>query len=241
MDAITLLKKDHKEIEQLFRSYERLGADRAAAKNKQRIVARVIKELSVHAAAEEEVLYPMARKKFAKHGTVHTNGRMTEDEVLEALEEHHIVKILLAELEHMNPTDVRYDAKMRVLMMNFRFHVEEEEGKLFPDLRRVYSKQQLVDMGARIERAKKIAPTHPHPWAPDVPPGNIIAGMPTAMLDRARDAGKALFGRVAINGARRVAHSRKATKAATTKVAAKARKIVSSVSPKRHNGQHAHR
>ena len=91
MDAITLLKNDHKTVEQLFKRFEKAG-DRALAE-KRKIVERIVEELSMHAAIEEQVFYPVVRR------TVDD----THDEVLESLEEHHIVKWMLSELEASTP------------------------------------------------------------------------------------------------------------------------------------------
>ncbi len=237
MDAITLLKNDHKQVEQLFRSYESLGEDRAAAKAKEKLVARITKELSLHSAAEEKIIYPMARKKFAKHGTA--DGRMAEDEILEALEEHRIMKMMLAELEHMSPGDERYDAKMHVLMTNVRHHVDEEERRLFPDIRAAYSRQEIVDMGELINRAKKVAASRPQTWTADLEAGNVVAGV--SMLDRAREREKKGAGRVG-NGSPR-AHGKTAAKPAPRQAAPKVRKAVARVPPKRGraNGEHVPR
>ena len=80
VDAITLLRADHKTVEQLFKRFERAG-ERAHVEKRQ-IVDRIIEELSIHAAIEEQILYPVARETVPA----------TDDVVLESLEEHHIVK-----------------------------------------------------------------------------------------------------------------------------------------------------
>ena len=121
MDAITLLRSDHKTVEQLFKRFEKAG-DRAYVEKRQ-IVDRIIEELSVHAAIEEQVFYPVAR------ATVPA----TEDIALESLEEHHIVKWLLSELVDLDPEHERFDAKVTVLMENVRHHVEEEERRVLPE------------------------------------------------------------------------------------------------------------
>jgi hypothetical protein len=64
---------------------------------------------------------------------------------------------------------------------------EEEEPKLFPEMQAALSPGEQEDLGARITRAKKLAPTRPHPSAPDTPPGNKILGVPTGIVDRIRD------------------------------------------------------
>ena len=109
------------------------------------------------------------------------------DTVLESLEEHHVVKWTLSELEKMSADDERYDAKFEVLMESVRHHVEEEQEELFPKARRLLGEEMLDELGKRIEKAKKIAPTRPHPRAPDQPPGNVVAGTVAAVMDRAKD------------------------------------------------------
>jgi len=97
------------------------------------------------------------------------------------------VKWTLSELEKMKPEDERYDAKVQVLMESVRRHVEEEQEELFPKARRLLGDDLLFELGDRIEKAKKIAPTRPHPRAPDEPPGNLVAGTVAAVMDRAKD------------------------------------------------------
>lgn len=175
MDAITLLKEDHKSIEKLFKRFEKAG-DRAYVE-KRKLVDRMIEELSVHAAVEEQVFYPVAR------ATVEG----VEDQTLESLEEHHVVKWLLSELEKMDPEHERFDAKVTVLMESVRHHVEEEESDLFPKVREQLGRNDLKDVGEAIEAAKAAAPTRPHPRSPDTPPGNLVAGTAAGMIDRVGD------------------------------------------------------
>ncbi|GAC1540092.1 MAG: hypothetical protein NVS3B10_04770 [Polyangiales bacterium] len=175
MNAITLLKQDHKTVEALFKQFE-TGKKTGAQKKK--IVEQIIRELSVHAAIEEQVFYPAVRKAVKK----------AEDDVLEALEEHHIVKWTLSELSKMTPSDERYDAKVTVLTEAVRHHVKEEEQELFPEVRKKMDAKMLNALGAVMEKAKKVVPTRPHPRAPDSPPGNLLAGIGAALVDKARDA-----------------------------------------------------
>ena len=72
-------------------------------------------------------------------------------------------------------------------MESVRHHVEEEQDDLFPKARRLLGKDFLEELGERMEKAKKIAPTRPHPRAPDQPPGNLVAGTVAAVMDRAKD------------------------------------------------------
>ncbi|MGW4806335.1 hemerythrin domain-containing protein [Kitasatospora sp. NPDC004272] len=149
MDAIVLLKEDHKTVEKLFKEFEKAG-DRAHA-TKRRIADRVIEELTVHAVIEEEVFYPAARE--AAPGTA--------DHVLESVEEHHVVVWMLAELAGLDPHDERFDAKMTVLMENVRHHVEEEERDWFPEVRKAMGRNRLLELGERLEAARETATRDP--------------------------------------------------------------------------------
>ncbi len=161
MDAITMLKDDHKTVEKLFKQFEKLGHDGDPAK-KREVVDQMIKELAVHAHIEEQIFYPAVRAKQPDE----------EDLVLEALEEHHIVKWTLSELEGMSPSEERFDAKVTVLMESVRHHVEEEEGEMFPDVRKALGRKRLQELGERMSQAKASAPTKPQPKAPDTPTGS---------------------------------------------------------------------
>lgn len=183
MDAITLLKKDHRTVEGLFKRFEKLG-DRAK-KGKQDVVERIIKELSVHAAIEEAVLYPAIRSAI--------DDKKIDELVLESLEEHHVAKWTLSELDGMTPEHERFDAKVTVLIDNVRHHVEEEEQELFPKMARAFGKERLRELGDALAEAEKMVPTRPHPRMPDEPPGNILGAPGAALVDKALDAGRKLM------------------------------------------------
>ncbi|MEP6852772.1 MAG: hemerythrin domain-containing protein [bacterium] len=157
MDAIVLLKDDHKTVERLFKQFEKAGDDAYAVKRK--LVDQIIAELSVHAFIEEQLFYPTARASVPE----------TEDHVLESLEEHHIVKWVLSELQNLDPKDERFDAKVTVLAENVRHHVEEEEQEWFPEVRKGLGRKALQELGAKMEQAKKAAPRDPRPRAADAP------------------------------------------------------------------------
>ena len=172
MDAITLLKADHHTVEQLFKRFEQAG-ERAHGK-KRKIVDRIIEELSVHTAIEEQVFYPFARATVSD----------TETIALESLEEHHIVKWLLSELVDMDPAHERFTAKVTVLIENVRHHVEEEESDFFPKVREHIGRNELADLGEALAKAKTSAPTRPHPRMPDAGPANAVTGAITGVVDR---------------------------------------------------------
>jgi hemerythrin-like domain-containing protein len=172
-DAIELLTTDHAEVEQMFRQIESLPD--GAARND--LIAGVVRELSVHAAIEEQVLYPVMRKQLPDGDTL----------VQEAIDEHQQVKETLAAIERAESASER-DPHLVSLIGNVRHHVDEEETELLPKLRASVTASEIREMGSKLASAKKMAPTHPHPKAPNTPPGNIVGGAAAAVLDKARDA-----------------------------------------------------
>ncbi len=175
-DAIALLKADHRTVEKLFKAFEKAGD--TAYRTKRKLLDDIIRELSVHAAIEEQFLYPAVRRELPR----------AEDDALEAIEEHHVVKWILSELEPMNPKDERFDAKVTVLIESVRHHVRDEEQDLFHKVRTGMSRSALLDLGAQLAEGKRLAPTRPHPRSPDEPPANLIVGTVAGVVDRARTA-----------------------------------------------------
>jgi len=180
MNALTLLKQDHGNVDHLFSRFETLGSD-ADDEEKGRVRDLVIEQLSVHAAVEEQIFYPAVRQ------------RLDDDfPVLEGLEEHHIVKWTLSELEGMSPSAERFDAKMTVLIESVRHHVGEEEDDLFPKVRSAFTVEELNELGDSMAALKSTAPTRPHPRTPDTPPFNTLLALPLVVADRAVRTGLSL-------------------------------------------------
>lgn len=167
-DAIAILTADHNKVKKLFKEFEAAGD--GAKHAKQATVAHINEELSVHAFIEEQVFYPRVREE----------GKKVNDAVLEALEEHHGMKVLLSELAGMNPGDERYDAKVTVLIEQVEHHVKEEEEELFPKVRKLLDESVLVELGTALEMARRKAPHHADPSAPDVPAPNDEDPQPTS-------------------------------------------------------------
>ena len=119
-----------------------------------------------------------------------------EELVLEALEEHHVAKWVLSELDRLTPEDERFTAKFTVLAESVRHHVKEEEGELFPKLRKSFTRNELDALGQQLAAAKRTAPTKPHPRSPDEPPGNLLAAAATLPVDMARSAAETAARRV---------------------------------------------
>ncbi|MDF9810854.1 hemerythrin domain-containing protein [Streptomyces sp. SPB162] len=149
MDAIVLLKEDHKTVEKLFKKFEAAGEN--AVKEKRKIADQIIEELTTHAFIEEEIFYPTAREAAPD----------TKDHVLESVEEHHVVVWMLSELAGLDSADERFDAKMTVLIENVRHHVEEEEKEWFPEVRKAMGRNKLQEVGMQLEAAKAKAPRSP--------------------------------------------------------------------------------
>ncbi len=179
-DALAILKADHRVVETLFSSFEAAG-DRAF-KTKRRLVDQMIEALSVHAFIEEQVLYPAARNDVSS----------ASDDVLEAIEEHHIVKWELQELLDLDPEDERFVPKVTVLAENVRHHVKEEERDLFPLLRSKLPKARLQELGDQLEKARAVAPHHPHPRLPSGPPEHLLPEAVSSVIDRAKEAVKSV-------------------------------------------------
>jgi Hemerythrin HHE cation binding domain len=115
-NAIDLLKADHDNVKELFSQFEK--SENAQARKK--IVKQALTELKAHAAIEEEIFYPAVRKHVGK------------DLMNEADEEHHVAKLLVAELDDMHGRGDHFDAKFTVLAENVRHHIKEEENEMLP-------------------------------------------------------------------------------------------------------------
>jgi hemerythrin superfamily protein len=143
-DAVALIKADHRKVEQLFREYEEAG-DRAY-KTKRQLVEQITRELEVHTTIEEETYYPAVEAKARRDG---------KELIGEAIEEHHVVKILLGELATLSPEDDAYDAKVTVLMENVRHHVEEEESEMLPQSEEILGRDELTRLGEEMTARKQ--------------------------------------------------------------------------------------
>jgi len=114
--AVALLKDDHKRVKELFDEYEKTNS----RPRKVKIVEQALQELKVHAAIEEEIFYAAVRSRVGK-------------EIMnEADEEHHVAKLLIAELDMMDGSESHFDAKFLVLAENVRHHIKEEENEMLP-------------------------------------------------------------------------------------------------------------
>jgi hemerythrin superfamily protein len=172
MNPSNLLKQDHRTVKALFRKYERA----TKPSEKQSIGEQIIEELSVHAAIEEQLVYPILR----------ADKRM-ESKVIDAIEEHHAVKLVLAELDKMKVDDERYDGKIHFVTEAVETHIEEEEDELLPRLDKVLDAEQRKMLSQAMVKMKGVAPNHPHLRLPDVSPAGLVAGIVAKVLDAGKD------------------------------------------------------
>lgn len=114
LDAVALLKKDHRTVEDLFKQFEKARGDG----RKESLAQRICLELSVHATIEEEIFYPACE------------GKVEEDLLKESYVEHDGAKVLIAEILNGSPDDEFYDAKVTVLKEEIEHHVGEEEKRM---------------------------------------------------------------------------------------------------------------
>ncbi|HEY0490052.1 MAG TPA: hemerythrin domain-containing protein [Telluria sp.] len=139
-DAIELLKADHEKVKDLFEKFEALS-DRSKV-NKKKIADQICLELTVHAQVEEEIFYPAIR------------DPIKDDDLMdEAVVEHASAKDLIAQISEMDPGDDLYDAKVKVLSEQIEHHVEEEEGEMFPKVRK--TKVDLEALGQQMAARKE--------------------------------------------------------------------------------------
>jgi hypothetical protein len=128
-DAIALLKADHRRVKGIFDQFKTAETKREKAK----LVAQAITELKIHTSIEEEIFYPTVRKALKKA----LGKEETTDMMDEADEEHHVAKLLIAELETMKASDDHWEAKFTVLSENIVHHVKEEESEMFAEARKL--------------------------------------------------------------------------------------------------------
>ncbi len=177
-DGITLLMEDHRTVERLYAQFQQAGPHDSARRSE--LVHQIVRELSVHAIAEEEYLYPATAEAFP-------GG---EDLAHHSVEEHQQIKEVLNDIDSTPADDPSLDGKLRTLMDEVNHHVEEEEGELFPKLRAALGQERIEELGRRLATAKAIAPTRPHPGVPNSPVVEKLTGPAVAAVDRVRDLGR---------------------------------------------------
>jgi hypothetical protein len=173
-DFVSVLVKDHEEIKEYFRRLEATDDPGERRDIADMLTAEVIR----HSVAEEMYLYPAARKALP-------NGDALVDE---EIEEHSEAEELFKHWEGMDGDHPEFITTYQKIKAGLLHHIdEEEEPKLFPELQSALSQEDQLELGKQISRAKKLAPTRPHPSAPDEPPMDKVLGAPLGIVDRIRD------------------------------------------------------
>lgn len=139
MDAFNLLKTDHRKVAELFDQLES-----ANGKAKLQVFAQIKTELELHTHIEETIFYPALE-----------DPKQTHELVLEAYEEHDVVKKLLAQLSKAKSADEEWEAQAKVLRENVEHHVEEEENELFKKTRAALSQEEIETLGEQMENEKQ--------------------------------------------------------------------------------------
>lgn len=136
-DAIDILEQEHRRFEDLLAQGEETTA--RAKKGRRELLETLTSALNAHELMEEKVLYPALQS--------HPEAR---DVVLEGFQEHHVADLIVAELHAVAPDDEQWGAKFKVLKENIEHHIQEEEGEMFPAARRIFSREELQDLAARM-------------------------------------------------------------------------------------------
>jgi len=175
-DIFAIIVEEHRMVEKLGKEYHQ-SKDRHV---KQGIAHNIIKLLCIHAACEEMVLYPFMRAKLADGPAM----------VQHALNEHQQLKQDLYTLDNMLVTQAHYDERLDKALAETLQHVEEEETDLLPKLRAAMNQSEMKTLTEQFIDAHKLAPSRPHPDAPNTPPENKHANSVAHAEDIARDAGR---------------------------------------------------
>jgi hemerythrin-like domain-containing protein len=142
MNAIELLEKDHKKVKGLLADLE--DTTRRASKTREELFATIRMELEAHETIEEEIFYPALQQ--------HPKAK---DLVLEGYVEHHVADLIVNELASAPTTDEDWGARAKVLKEVIEHHIEEEEGEMFEVARKVLGREELLDLGEKMEQRKE--------------------------------------------------------------------------------------
>jgi hypothetical protein len=138
MDALTLLKEDHDQLKKLMEELD--GTTERGVKTRERLFTRIQQDLAVHEEIEEAIFYP-ALKEHPK----------AKEIVLEGYEEHNVVDMVMEEITNVPYDDETWGAKFTVMKENVEHHIEEEEGEMFKQARQVFDKDELEQLGERMQ------------------------------------------------------------------------------------------
>ncbi|MCV7378151.1 hemerythrin [Mycobacterium alsense] len=177
MDAITFLRQDHKSVLGLFETLDGAPSGPGAeASGLETVVNNLIISESQHEAIEEQFFWPAVRKAIG------------DGLVDKAIEQEQAGKQLLQRLEDGTPGEPDYHAALQEFIKAGREHIAYEQDVVWPQVELAISRDELEKIGEKLEQAKKIAPTRPHPDTPPNPAVLKTMGMAAAVVDHVRDA-----------------------------------------------------
>jgi iron-sulfur cluster repair protein YtfE (RIC family) len=139
MDAIELLKDDHDKVDRLFQKVKATEEGEHKA-----LFEKIKEELDAHTHIEETIFYPKLKEE-----------EELEDIVLEGIEEHRQAKMFLRELANLTEDSEKFEPKLKVLMEDITHHVQEEEGEMFPKVRKVFDAATLQELGKQMAAEKQ--------------------------------------------------------------------------------------
>lgn len=171
--VIQLLKRDHENAEALLEALDGTPQDELGD-----YFCNLREELVRHEVAEELIVYPAFRRNVPG-GDAIADACIAEQSKAEET---------LASLDKQDATSSSFRTQLTELRQSVLAHARHEERAVFPALEANTGTAELEELGERYEKALKAAPTHPHPHAPNTPPGNIVTGPLASLVDRLRDA-----------------------------------------------------
>jgi hemerythrin superfamily protein len=172
-DALDILISDHRDVTALIGEIWTIRDPMI----RRDLTDTAISELVRHAVAEEMYVYPVMRKYL-------TDG---EKSVEHDIEEHKELEQTMKKLEAIDVSSTEFDAELRRLETLLADHVRDEETEQFPELRSRVPQEELTELAGKVEAAKKLAPTRPHPGAPNSQLFHKLVGPGVGLVDRLRD------------------------------------------------------
>ncbi|GAA0253888.1 hemerythrin domain-containing protein [Cryptosporangium japonicum] len=172
-DVIDILTSDHRDVTTLIREIHTVDD----AVMRRDLADTAISELVRHAVTEEMYVYPAMRRYLAG------GDKAVEHDV----EEHKELERAMKQLEGADVDSPEFAQALAQLETVLADHIQDEEGEQFPQLRSVVPPEELVELGAKVQAAKRLAPTRPHPDAPNNEVFHKLVGPGVGLVDRLRD------------------------------------------------------
>lgn len=173
LDVVDILTTDHQEMVELIGQIEHTSD----ASRRRELADTVIAEVMRHAVAEEMYVYPAIEEHVPNGAEKVKRDKQEHDEIVQTMKQ----------MEDLDASDPAFLDRTRRLEAQIRHHAHEEESKHFPQLRAHIPGEKLVELGTKVQNAKKLAPTRPHPNAPHSELFHKTIGPGVGMIDRIRD------------------------------------------------------